>query len=138
MQDIDIERRNYEAVELVGFSRYDYELESIFKFLLNFKVCFLIQYECMMACNMSVLYVLTKRKSLPNIDGIRVVCSKVALIPVVSFNETILRKRGQRTCRRIQYTYTNIITYRLSGTHVFNAAWAALHILRERINVLCK
>jgi hypothetical protein len=29
-QDFDVKRRNYEAMELVGFSRYDYELESIF------------------------------------------------------------------------------------------------------------
>jgi hypothetical protein len=37
MHDIDIGWRNYEVVELVGFSRHDYELESIFKFLLAFK-----------------------------------------------------------------------------------------------------
>jgi hypothetical protein len=33
-QDLEIGRRYYEAVKLVGFSRYDYELESIRKFLL--------------------------------------------------------------------------------------------------------
>jgi hypothetical protein len=32
MHDLDIGRRNYEAVKVVGFSRYDYELESICKF----------------------------------------------------------------------------------------------------------
>jgi hypothetical protein len=37
---------------------------------------------------------LTKRKREPNIDGVRVVGGKVALIPVVSSNETILRKRS--------------------------------------------
>jgi hypothetical protein len=31
-QDLEIGRRYYEAVKLVGFSRYDYELESIRKF----------------------------------------------------------------------------------------------------------
>jgi hypothetical protein len=31
-QDFDIGRRNYEAVKLVGFSRYDYDLESILSF----------------------------------------------------------------------------------------------------------
>jgi hypothetical protein len=41
-QDLDIERRYYEAVKLVGFSIYDYELESICKFLLVFKICFLM------------------------------------------------------------------------------------------------
>jgi hypothetical protein len=30
MQDFDIGRRNYEVMELAGFSRYDYELESFF------------------------------------------------------------------------------------------------------------
>jgi hypothetical protein len=45
-----------------GFSRYDYELESIFKFLLVFKICFLMQYECMMPCNMSDLYVPYQKK----------------------------------------------------------------------------
>jgi hypothetical protein len=44
MQDLDIERRNYEAVKLVGFSRYNYELESICTFLLVFKICFFMQY----------------------------------------------------------------------------------------------
>jgi hypothetical protein len=47
-QNFDIRRRNYEAVKLVGFSRYDYDLESVFKFLLVFKICFLMQYECIM------------------------------------------------------------------------------------------
>jgi hypothetical protein len=41
-KDLDIGRRYYEAVKLVGFSRYDYELESFCKFLLVFKICFLI------------------------------------------------------------------------------------------------
>jgi hypothetical protein len=81
-------------MELAGFSRYDYELESIFKFLLVFKICFLMQYECMMACNMSSLYIPHQKKSLPNIDGIRIVGGKVALIPIVSYNETIICNRG--------------------------------------------
>jgi hypothetical protein len=38
-----------------------------------------------------VLSVLTKRKkSSSNIDGVRIVSAEVALIPVVSSNETIL------------------------------------------------
>jgi hypothetical protein len=41
-RDFDIGRRNDEAVKLVGFSRYDYILESFFKFLLVFKICFLM------------------------------------------------------------------------------------------------
>jgi hypothetical protein len=43
IQKFDIKRRNYEVVKLVGFSRYDYDLESIFMFLLVFKICFLTQ-----------------------------------------------------------------------------------------------
>jgi hypothetical protein len=41
-KDLDIGRRYYEAVKLVGFSRYNYELESFRKILLVFKICFLI------------------------------------------------------------------------------------------------
>jgi hypothetical protein len=55
MQDFDIGWRNYEAVKLVGFSRCDYELESICKFLLVLKICFLMQYECLMLRNQVVI-----------------------------------------------------------------------------------
>jgi hypothetical protein len=41
-QDLDTGRRYYEAVKLVEFSRYDYELESICKFLLVLKICLLM------------------------------------------------------------------------------------------------
>jgi hypothetical protein len=92
--NFDVGRTKREGLKLKGFLSYDFELESIFKFPLVFMVCFLMQYECVMSCNMSVLYVLTKRKSLPNIDGVCVVGGKVTLIPVVSSNETILRKHG--------------------------------------------
>jgi hypothetical protein len=67
---------------------------SFFKFLLVFKVHFLMQYECMMSCNMSDLYVPRQKKISPNIDSIRIVGGKVALIPMVSSNEIILRNRG--------------------------------------------
>jgi hypothetical protein len=60
--NFNIGQRKHEGLKLKGFSTYDFELESIFKFLLVFKVCFLMQYECMMSCNMSALDVLTKRK----------------------------------------------------------------------------
>jgi hypothetical protein len=64
-------------VKLVGFSRYDYDLESIFKFLLVFKICFLVQYECMASRNMSALYVPQQKKRVPNIDGVCVVGGKM-------------------------------------------------------------
>jgi hypothetical protein len=61
----------------IGLSRYDFELESIFKFPLVFKVRFLMQYECMMSCNISVLYIPhQKKKSSPNIDDVHVYCGK--------------------------------------------------------------
>jgi hypothetical protein len=78
-QDFAIGRRNYKAVRLVGFSRNDYDLKSIFKFLLVFKICFLMQHECMMSCNMSVIYVPHQKKSLPNIDGVCIIGGKNAL-----------------------------------------------------------
>jgi hypothetical protein len=39
---------------------------------LVFVVCFLMQYECMMSCNMSALYV-SHKKRLANIDGVHVI-----------------------------------------------------------------
>jgi hypothetical protein len=93
-QNFDIGQRKQEGLKLEGFSRYDFELESIFKFPLVFKVCFLMQYEYMMSCNISARYVITKRKMVTNIDGVRIVGGKVILIPVVSSNETILHNRN--------------------------------------------
>jgi hypothetical protein len=56
-QNFDIGRLKRKGLKLKGFLRYDLELESIFKFPLVFMVCFLMQYECVMSCNMSALYV---------------------------------------------------------------------------------
>jgi hypothetical protein len=61
-RNFDIGRRNYEAVKLLGFSRYDYDLKSIFLFLLVFKICFLMQYECMMHATCRPYTFLTKIK----------------------------------------------------------------------------
>jgi hypothetical protein len=61
-QNFNTGRRNHEGLELIRFSRYDFELGSIFKFLLVFKVHFLMQYECMMPRNMSALYVPHQKK----------------------------------------------------------------------------
>jgi hypothetical protein len=41
-QNFDIGQRNYEVVKLVGLSRYGYDLDSIFKFILVLKICFLM------------------------------------------------------------------------------------------------
>jgi hypothetical protein len=61
-QNFNIGRMKRKGLKLKGFLRYDFELESIFKFLLVFRVCFLMQYECMMSCNMSALYVPHQKK----------------------------------------------------------------------------
>jgi hypothetical protein len=61
-QNFDVGRMKWEGLKLKGFLSYDFELESIFKFPLVFMVCFLMQYECMMSFNMSVLYVLIQKK----------------------------------------------------------------------------
>jgi hypothetical protein len=92
--EFDTKRRNHEVLRLEGFSRYDLESESIFKFLLIFKIRFWMQYECMMPCNMLALYIPRQKKKVPNIYGICIVGGKVALIPVVSSNETILHNCG--------------------------------------------
>jgi hypothetical protein len=89
MQDFDVGRRNYEAVESVGFSRYDYELESIFKFLLVFNICCLMQYQYMMSCNMSAIYVPHKKK-VAKYRWHTLSRWQNALNPIVSSNETIL------------------------------------------------
>jgi hypothetical protein len=64
-QNFDTERRNHEGWNLIGLSRYDFESESIFlSFFWFFRICFLSQYECMMSCNMSTLYVPHQKKIL--------------------------------------------------------------------------
>jgi hypothetical protein len=51
-QNFDIGRTKRKWLKLKGFLSYDFELESIFKFLLVFMVCSLMQYEYMMSCTM--------------------------------------------------------------------------------------
>jgi hypothetical protein len=63
-RNFDIERMKRDGLKLEGFFSYDFELESFFKFLLIFMVCFLMQYECMMPYNMTVLYISHQKKKL--------------------------------------------------------------------------
>jgi hypothetical protein len=64
-QNFDTGRRNHELLKLEGISRYDFELEMIFfSFFLVFKVHFLMKYDSMMSCNMSVLYIPHQKKRL--------------------------------------------------------------------------
>jgi hypothetical protein len=61
-QNFNTGRRDHEGLNWEEFSRYDFKLKLIFKFILVFKIKFLIQYECMMPCNMRALYVPLKKK----------------------------------------------------------------------------
>jgi hypothetical protein len=63
-QNFDIERIKRKGLRLKGLLRYDFELESIFKFSLVFMVCFLMPYEYMMSCNMSAIYVPYQKKKM--------------------------------------------------------------------------
>jgi hypothetical protein len=63
-QNFDIRQINHEALKLIRFSRYGFELESIFKFLLIFKIRFFMHYDSTVPCNMSVLYVSHQKKKL--------------------------------------------------------------------------
>jgi hypothetical protein len=91
-QNFDAGRKDHEGLKREWFSRYDFELESIFLSLFWFSrfasLC------NMMPCNISVLYVAHQKKNLTKYRWRMYSRCKVALIPVVSSNETILRNRG--------------------------------------------
>jgi hypothetical protein len=74
---------------------------DFFKFLFIFKVHFLMQYECMMSCNMSALYVPHQKKSSPNIDGVRVVGGKSHSTPWLALSDL---------------TYSNMVSVRAENT----------------------
>jgi hypothetical protein len=61
-QNFNTGQRDHEGLKLEGFLRYDFKLESIFKFSLFFKISFLMQHECTMLCNISALYVPHQKK----------------------------------------------------------------------------
>jgi hypothetical protein len=97
-----------------------------------------MQYECMMSCNMSALYIPhQKKKGMPNIDDVRVVSGKshsylwLVLTERLTQMWLVYLQKGA-----IYMTY--ITTYPPTGTHAFNATWTALHTLRECIHVLQK
>jgi hypothetical protein len=55
--------------------------ESIIKFLLVFKVRFLMHYDCMLSCKMLALYAPHQKKSAPNIVGVRIVGGELQSSP---------------------------------------------------------
>jgi hypothetical protein len=64
-RNFDTGWKNHEGSKLIRFLRYNFELEIFFLiFLLVCKVLFLMQYDSMMQCNMSVLYVPHQKKRL--------------------------------------------------------------------------
>jgi hypothetical protein len=94
-QNFDIGQKEHEGLKLKRFSRYDFELQSIFFIILSiFKVHFLMQFDCTMPCNMSDLYVPHQKKKLNKYRWCTYSRWKIALIPIVSSSETILRTRG--------------------------------------------
>jgi hypothetical protein len=95
-----------------------------------------MQYECMMPCNKSVLYVPhQKKKNSPNIDGVRIVGGKVVLITVVSSRGMTYANMISILTEEHNVYMTYIITYPPCGTHAFNAARIVLHTLQECIHV---
>jgi hypothetical protein len=124
---------------LEGFSRYNFESESIFKFLLVFKVSFLMQYECMMSYNISALYVPHQKKK-----GAKYrwrMCSrwKITLIPMVSSNDMTYSNVVSVLAENTTDIYvTYITTYPPSDACAFNGTRTTLHTLREHIHVLRK
>jgi hypothetical protein len=122
----------------MGFSRFDLDSESIFKFLLAFKIRFSMQNECMMPSNMSALYVPHQKKRLTKYRWCKDSQWQFALIPVVSSSGMTHANVVSVPAEEHNRYMTYITTYPSSGTRIFNAARTALHMLRERIHVLRK
>jgi hypothetical protein len=94
-QIFEIRRRKHEWLKLIRFLRYCIKMGiNFFKFLLVFKVRFLMQYECMMSYNMSSIYVPHQKKRLAKYRWRTHSRWHIARILVVSSNETILRNHG--------------------------------------------
>jgi hypothetical protein len=109
-----------------------------FKFLLVFKISFLMQYECMMPCNMSTLYFPYQKK-----NGAKYrwrTCNRWqnALIHIVSSSGMTYTNMVSEPAEEHNSYMTYITTYPPSGARVFKAARIVLHMLRERIHVLRK
>jgi hypothetical protein len=59
----------------------------------------------MITCNMSALYIPHQKKTSPNIDGVRIVGGKVALIPVVSSSGMTYANVVSVPAKKAQYAY---------------------------------
>jgi hypothetical protein len=93
------------------------------------KVHFLIQYECMMSCNISDLYIPHQKKISPNIDGVHIVGGKDVLIPVVNSSGMTYANVISVPAKEYNRYMIYITTYLLSDAHTFNATWIVLHTL---------
>jgi hypothetical protein len=111
---------------------------DFFKFHLVFKVRFLMQYECMMPYNMSVLYVPHQKKRLTKYRWRAYSRWENTLIPIVSSNgmtyANVITVPTEEHNRYMTYT----TTYPPCDVHAFNVARIALYTLRERIHALKK
>jgi hypothetical protein len=91
-----------------------------------------------MSWQQAVQSVLTKRKALPNVYGIRInggkSCSSPQLVLMRLSYVIVVSVPPEE--QNIHITY--ITTYPPSGVHAFNATWTTLHTLWERIHVLRK
>jgi hypothetical protein len=92
--NFDIGRMKLEGLKLKGFLSYDFELEPIFKFLLVFMMCFLMQYEGMMALQHVGPICSSPKEKLAKYIRCTYSWWRITLIPVVSSNETSLRNRS--------------------------------------------
>jgi hypothetical protein len=146
-ESFDSERISYDQLKLVDFTKYDFFTRIAFKFLsiLSFVGLNGFQsssYSCTCICNImsyvGPIYFSAKEKLAQYIGRTYSQC-RITLIPVVSSNGmTYANMASVPAEKHNRYTYTYITTYPPSGIHAFNAAWAALHTLQERIHVLRK
>jgi hypothetical protein len=110
--------------------------QTIFsKFPFVFKVRFLMQYECMMSCNISDLYISHQKKKGAKY---RWRTWENTLIPVVSSTGITYANVVSVPTEENNKYMTCITTYLPSGTHAFNAARTTLHTLRECIHIMRK
>jgi hypothetical protein len=65
---------------------------NFLSFFWFFRVCFVMQYGCMMSCNMSAVYIPYQKKKLPNIDGVRIVGGNSHSSPLLALTKRLMKK----------------------------------------------
>jgi hypothetical protein len=139
-ENFDIGWRKHEWLMVIGLLSYDVEMgikkfKSFFWFS-RFAFGCSMNGWCHATCRS---YMFLTKKKLWNIYDIRIVGGKVALIPVVSSNDTTYSNVVSIPAENTTNIYMSYITtYPLSGACVFNAARTMMYMLRERIHILSK